>query len=187
MKKAQIVTFDMTTTLVIFIIFIVIFIGAFFLSQKTSQKQEFELEYIFANLENNLKHNDTERIFISNYRVDSAKLARFANEIDSIDEYVVGEINGTHGIGLDEAAYDVCLYFRDNDGTFLNLTADGLRAIGELGKLVPPQSCHEEILAGRNPCEEYKQAISFFKPVLLDQGSPDNNRIIQMNILICKK
>ncbi|MBN2459927.1 hypothetical protein JXB28_06605 [Candidatus Woesearchaeota archaeon] len=184
-KKAQIITFDMTTTLVIFVIFIVIFIGAFFLSQRTIQKHEFELEYVFANLENNLRFDDEDRRFMSNYRIDSDKLAEFADEVQSIDNYTVGEINGAHGIGMDAAGYDTCLYFTDNDGTFIRMNGAGLRVLGELSQ--PARSCDEVIASGENPCEEYKQAISLFKPVLFDQGSPDYNRIVQMNIVICKK
>lgn len=184
MKKAQMVTFDMSTTLVVFIIFIVIFIGVFFMSQRIITPHEFELEYVFYNLENNLKFDDESRRFITNYRVDSEKLKKFAEEVNDIDAYVIGRINGAHGIGMDPEGYDACLYFKDNDGSFLKLDSQKI-AVGTLSKVNKP--CHDVISSGENPCEEYKQATALIKPVLLDTGNPENNRIIQMNVVICKK
>lgn len=184
-KKAQMITFDFSTSLIIFIIFIAIFIGLFLMAQKPVEKSEFELEYVFANLENNLKYDSvTNRDFIRNYRVNYVRLINFATDPNTadIDPYVIGNISGNaHGIGLDEGAYDTCLYFMDNDNQIISLS--GKRALGMLKGGV---SC-DSMIPQYNPCEGYKRAYSIFKPVLLDLNNPDANRIILMNIVVCKK
>jgi len=187
-KKAQIITFDFSTSLIVFLLFIAVFIGLFLLSQGIEKKQEFELEYVFANLENNLQYNATQnRDFFRDYRVNEEKLNSFASAITStgsIDEYVVGTIGAAHGIGLDAAAYDVCLYLTDNNNQLISL--GGATALG----MVKSGSCASVIasVASTDPCSSYKQTISIFKPVLFDEGSPtNNNRIVQMNLVICKK
>jgi hypothetical protein len=201
-KKAQMITFDFSSSIVIFMIFIAIFIGLFLLSQTVEKKQDFELEYVFANLENNLKFGPSDRDFFSDYRVDKVKLQNFISTIGtgSIDSYVIGnvdDVNGvSHGIGLDEASYDVCLYFTDNDNSKVFLdSSNSIQALGWLE--TDPGShtgntCNSQLssnnLVVKNPCEKYKQAISLFKPVLFDEGGPDaNNRILQMNIVVCKR
>ena len=115
-KKAQMITFDLSTSLIIFIIFMAIFIGLFLMAQKPAEKPEFELEYIFANLENNLMYDGiTNNDFIRDYRVNYVRLNNFASDIDDIDPYVLGSLSGAHGNGLDEEAYDACMYFTDNN------------------------------------------------------------------------
>jgi hypothetical protein len=196
-KKAQIITFDFSSSIIIFMIFIIIFIGLFLLSQTVEKKQEFELEYMFANLENNLKFGPGNQNFFSDYRVNKGRLDDFINAFydKSIDSYVVGNISGdmgvSHGIGLDEANYDVCLYFTDNDNRIVSIDPDTMRGTNILGWLEKPGKKCTEGIAGGKPCDKYSQAISFFKPVLFDEGpinNPENNnRILQMNILICKR
>ena len=176
-KKAQIITFDFSTSLIIFLLFIAVFIGLFFLSQGLEKQAEFELEYVFANLENNLKYNASQnRDFLRDYRVSETKLSSFASAIGtgSIDEYVVGEIGDAHGIGLSAEAYDICLYFTDNNNQFISI----------LG-MVKSGPCVSVITS--DPCSGYKQTLSLFKPVLFDTGSPDENSIILMNLVMCKK
>jgi hypothetical protein len=196
-KKAQMITFDFSSSIIIFMIFIAIFIGLFLLSQTVEKKQDFELEYVFANLENNLKFGPDNQDFFIDYRVNKDKLTNFVSHIGtgSIDSYVVGnvsDVNGvSHGIGLDEANYGVCLYFTDNNNSIVPLDNNGLVALGWL--VTDPGSgagiwCYNEIGAKRNPCAKFKQAISLFKPVLFDEGgADDNNRILQMNIVVCKR
>ncbi|KYK24399.1 hypothetical protein AYK26_06895 [Euryarchaeota archaeon SM23-78] len=191
-KKAQIITFDLSSSIIIFLIFIAIFIGLIFLAQSIEEEHDFELEYVFANLENNLQYDDPaqNRDFIRDYRVNKEKLNKFVLTVSDseIDEYVIGNETALgHGIGLDKKGYDACLYFTDNDGNLLNLPypTGSKQALGWLTK--PQVSCHEEINAGKNPCERYKQALSLLKPVLFVEGGPDENRILQMNLVICKK
>jgi hypothetical protein len=186
-KKAQIITFDFSSSIIIFMIFIAIFIGLFLLSQTVEKKQDFELEYMFANLEHNLKFGPANQDFFIDYKVNKAKLTNFVSAIGtgSIDSYVVGNINGAHGIGLDEAGYDVCLYFTDNDNS--KVMIGGQQVMGWLEK--PMKSCNDIIMSpgNPNPCDDYKQALSFFKPVLFDEGDSSTNRILQMNIVVCKR
>jgi hypothetical protein len=198
-KKAQMITFDFSSSIIIFMIFIAIFIGLFLLSQTVEKKQEFELEYVFANLEHNLKFDPVSgQDFFRDYRVNWNRLRTFAQNLgdDSIDSYIIGNINGAHGIGLDEANYDVCLYFTDNDKSFITIDTDpaspthGLVALGWLETNPGSHTgntCNSKISAKENPCEQYEQAVSVFKPVLFDEGDPINNRILQMNIVMCKR
>ena len=181
-KKAQMITFDLSTSLIIFIIFIAIFIGLFLMAQKPTEKPEFELEYMFSNLENNLRYDGVSgRDFIRDYRVNYLRLNNFASSIDDIDPYVLGSIGDAHGIGLDEEAYDACMYFTDNNNQMISLS--GKDAIGMLKGGVQCSS----IIPDDNPCDDYKKAYALFKPVLLLQGNPDQNSIILMNIVVCKK
>ena len=188
MKKGQMITFDMSTTIIIFIVFIILFILLFFFAQKTEQKHEFELEYAFANLENNLRFGPPNQAFLKNYRVNRTKLDRFADAVPDIDTYVLGEIGNAHGIGMDENGYDSCLYFRDIDGSRFEMGINTpVEVMGILTKFSPPRTCNDEITNDRNPCDNYKQALAMIKPVLLDEGGPQYNQIIQMNLVICKK
>jgi hypothetical protein len=36
------------------------------------------------------------------------------------------------------------------------------------------------------PCDGYKDVVSIFKPVLLDFGDYTKNRVVQMNVVVCK-
>lgn len=190
MKKAQIMTFDFSSSIIIFLIFLVLFIGLFLFSQKSEKKPDFEVEYVFANLENNLKFGSAERDFFADYRVDRAKLENFATTIgsSSINQYVIGIVGQSHGIGLDETSYDVCLYFTDNNNAILTILS-GMPEIKVLGQLTKTaSSCNYEMIsAGNDPCDKYNQAISLFKPVLLDENDYNKTRIIQMNIVMCKR
>jgi hypothetical protein len=200
-KKGQAISFDLSNSIIIFVIFIVIVIGSFFLLQSFDQGRsiDFELEYVFANFENNLKFDailnpglEPGRDFLINYRVNKTKLDAFATEFvstdTSIDSYVIGSIGDAHGIGLDESGYDTCLYFIDINGQKLKMGVDDDVAIGML-KIGTPDvtSCHEEIFGNDNPCDGYKSALSLFKPVLYyDDEDPNENRIISMNLVLCK-
>ncbi len=189
-KKAQIITFDFSSSLIIFVIFIVIFMGLFLLSQNSEKKPDFELEYVFANLENNLKFGAAERDFFAGYRVDKTRLENFASAIGSgsINSYVIGIVGESHGIGLDEASHDVCLYFTDNNNAILTILPGPpeVKVLGQLRKT--GRSCNQEmIISGNDPCDAYKQAISLFKPVLFDEKDYSRNRILQMNIVMCKR
>src|SRR4030042_2888973 len=168
-KKAQIITFDFGTSLIVFLIVLVIVIGVFLFSQTTDKTYDFELEYVFGNLENNLQYETANnRDFFKEYRVDSEKLDAFALYVGttgSVDDYVVGNISSAHGIGLSSEAYDVCLYFTNNTG--LPMPFSGVEALGQ----VKSGSCDNVIKNRINPCEDYKQALSLLKPVLLDTGN----------------
>ena len=186
MKKGQMITFDMSTTIIIFIVFIILFLLLFFFAQKTEQKHEFELEYAFANLENNLRFGPADQAFLRNYRVNRIKLNNFADNVPDIDAYVLGEIEGAHGIGMAAEGYDSCLYFRDINGEFIGMGASDLSALGRLSKI--GSTCEIEMITNnRNPCDRYKQALAMIKPVLMDESYPEINQIIQMNLVICKK
>src|SRR4030042_2893776 len=188
MKKGQMITFDMSTTIIIFIVFIILFLLLFFFAQKTEQKHEFELEYAFANLENNLRFGPSDQAFLKNYRVNRVKLDNFAENVPDIDAYWLGEIGGAHGIGMAAEGYDSCLYFRDIDGSRFEMGINTpVEVMGILNKFSPPRTCNEEITNNQNPCDNYKQPLARIKPVLLDEGGPQYNRIIQMNLVICKK
>jgi hypothetical protein len=188
-RKAQIITFDFSSSIIIFVIFIAIFIGLFLLSQNVEKKQEFELEYIYSNLENNLMFDTTiNRDFFKDYRVDASKLRTFATDIQSIgsgsiNSYVIGTIGASHGIGVDNSSFDICLYFTDNNRSIVEIIpGSGVRALGYLTK--PASSCNTELT---RPCDRYKQAVSVFKPVLFDENDYTKSRILQMNIVMCKK
>jgi hypothetical protein len=190
MKKAQIMTFDFSSSIIIFLIFLVLFVGLFVFSQKNEKKPDFEVEYVFANLENNLQFGPAERDFFADYRVDKIKLENFASAIGSgsINPYVIGIVGQSHGIGLDETSYDICLYFTDNNKDILTILP-GMPEIKVLGSLTKTaSSCNHEMIAlGNDPCDKYNQAISLFKPVLLDENDYNKTRIIQMNIVMCKR
>ena len=193
-KKGQAITFDLSSSIIIFVIFIVIVIGSFFLLQRFDRGRsiEFELEYVFANFENNLKFGPADQDFLVNYRVNKYKLDAFATaflpSVTSIDSYVIGSEGAAHGIGLDEAGYDTCLYFIDTDGSKIEMQA-GLGTVEALGTLKDDpliKNCNTEISNDRNPCDGYKSALSLFKPVLYDVEDTEENRIISMNLVICK-
>lgn len=184
-KKSQIISTDMIYGLIAFILLVTIFIGIFIYGNLTKDidKYDYEMDYIFLNLEKNVAQLESDEIFIVGSRVYLDKLETFFNtyEEESIDELVVGQIGAANGIGLDITAYDTCLYFTDNDLSILEI--DGSRYLGEVNGV----ACELIIESERNPCDEFTNAVSLFKPVLLDEGDVTLNRVIQMNLVVCRK
>jgi hypothetical protein len=184
MKRSQLLSFDFIVA-VIAIIFVGFTIaGVLLASQRTEAKNEFsmEFEYLYSNLENNLNQLPDNVHFIHGYSVDPARFENFANmySTEGLDKYVLENVGDAHGIGLDGAGYDTCLYFTDMDGpmdfspgeSILGTTKDG--------------HCKDMIDANQNPCASYKDALALFRPVLINYGDPVKNRIVQMNIGVCK-
>ena len=60
---------------------------------------------------------------------------------------------------------------------------DGKIASGILSK---GSDCNSKLLASLNPCDDYESGTTIFTPILLDLGDPMQNRIIQMNIVLCR-
>ena len=189
LKRGQIISFDLIIAVITFIVFLGVFIGLYFVFQKQtlSYGYDFEIEYAFANLENNLR---TEYLatgrnidFLNEYRIDKQKLQNFFDDFSgqSINAYAIGTILDSHGIGLSDQTYDVCLYLTDNDGSKIRFS--GLESIGR----VKSGTCNDAISSSKNPCDGYSQAVSFFKPVLFDELTPSKNRILQINLVLCKK
>ncbi len=193
-SRGQIISFDLSASVVIFMLFISIFTGFFFLHQNTGvdNADEFELEYVFVNLENNLKispKSGGSRIdFFSFYNIDTEKLNKFVSKIEdsSLDNYTIGNVGKAHGIGLDTESYDSCLFFKDTDGSFIELDDGSGNKKKAIGILKDGINCSIKVGAGKNPCDNYNQALSIFKPVLFNEGDQYKNRIVQMNILLCK-
>jgi hypothetical protein len=201
-RKAQVITIDFLTGFAVFIVIIIMLAGtALTMARRDSaDTADFELEFAYANLESNLRHDPLDPLgssaFLSVNRVDAAKLSNFVaryqnpapgDDID-LDTYVLGEIGNAHGIGMNGESYDICFYFRDEAGIVGLGPAGNQKAIGRVkDKNGNPVLCHDAIAAGKNPCEGYKGVVSTFRPVLFDRGDPQANRIIQMNIVLCRK
>jgi hypothetical protein len=187
--KAQVFSMDMILGIIIFILIMAILAGIFFFGNfnKPIDTYNYEMDYLYKNLEVNVGQLNNNMIFIQNSRINVANLYNFANEIimnrnQSIDDFVIGNISEARGIGLDPDAYDVCMYFTDNDRSIVMLN-NGIRYLGK----VDAGTCNDVIGSGNNPCDGYESAISMFKPVLFDVGNPRSNRIIQMNLVVCKR
>ncbi len=184
-KKGQLVTFDFSTSMILFIMFgiIIVTVVVFSMTFDDSAQYEFEFEYIFDNLENNLAYGEQTQNFMSNYRINMDNLRRFVSAYGDIDDYTVGTIehNGkkSHGIGLYAEAYDTCMYFTHNNDL---IEVSGKKAFGKTKN----GACEDFIPHSKNPCEGYEHITSFIKPVLLDKGRYDTNKIVQMNLVVCK-
>ncbi|HLP79234.1 MAG TPA: hypothetical protein VK158_01230 [Acidobacteriota bacterium] len=181
-KKAQIVTFEFAVTLIAFIIFVAIAIVIIVFRFPDTPRSDLEVEYVFANLEYNLAQDGYDGVLTS-YRAQKSEVERFwlAKQTVSIDNYAIGTINNVPGIGLHVETYDVCWYYTDISGD--KIPVNGNIALGQLRSGV---SCQQKILANENPCEEYERAISIFQPILWEEGNVDSNRIVQMNLVLCK-
>jgi hypothetical protein len=188
-KRSQVLSTDLVYGVVAFMVIVIIFLGVLLYNNLTKgvDKYEFEMDYLFLNLEKNVEQLSDDKIFISDSRVNVSKLKKFVDfyKDKSIDKLVVGYIGNANGIGLDPAAYDTCLYFTDYNGDIIAF--DGVQYLGivKIDKLTE-RSCQEEITFKRNPCEYFNDAISLFKPVLFDEGNFNLNRIIQMNLVVCR-
>ena len=184
MKRSQIISFDLVVSVIIVVVFLATSIGIVLLltGRQEPEPFDFEVDYVMMNLETNLEAYDGGLDFFSRYRVNAPKLADFASQFSgqSIDSFVVGNLANTHGIGLSEEAYDICLYFTDVDGQRLEI-GPGMESIG----MLKSASCNS-VPYESNPCEGYRKAISLFKPVLFDEGDIQMNRILQMNIVLCE-
>ena len=69
------------------------------------------------------------------------------------------------------------------DNTGRMSLASGLVALGR----VKGGDCNSMISAEKNPCEGYADAIGLFIPVLYDTGDTYTSRIVQLNIVVCKR
>jgi hypothetical protein len=192
--RAQIISFDFVIGVVAITIAVLVMMGLIILMQKSAEAPAFELEYLFANLEHNLNHAGEPGIaFLHGHRADAARLANFVDQYNSmpgtdfLDNFVIGNTSATHGIGLEPAGYDTCLFF--TNGTSNIDMGGGKIAIGDLKPGSDPDLdyCDSAIALGKNPCANYKSAVSLFMPVLLDRGDPATNKIVQLNIVVCKK
>jgi len=178
---------DLVFGIIIFILILLLFLGFFLFGSitKNIKTYDYEMDYLFMNMEKNVGQLNDAMIFIHGSRIDAARLRTFTNayEDKSIDDFVIGYVGAARGIGLDPAAYDVCLYFTDNDASIISLAPSGIKYLGN----VTEGTCNSVINQGKNPCDGYEEAISMFKPVLMDVGNSDINRIVQMNLVVCKK
>jgi hypothetical protein len=193
MKRGQIVTFEFSLTLIAFIIFVIIATTIIIIRFPETPKSDTDAEYVFANLENNLAADSKPQV-LQNYRAIKSDVENFwsINALNSVDKYVLDRISLTAGpgIGLTDYAYDVCWYYTDTTGSILPIiTASGpISAIGQVkDKSGATNYCNVEITAGRNPCANYTKAVSVFQPTLWDEGTTTTNRIIQMNLVLCKE
>jgi len=185
MKKAQIISFDLSSSMVIFLIVLMVFIAIMAVTRPQESATDFEIDYVFSNIENNLNAENPNTAFLANYRISKSNLDLFADihELSpDIDQYVLGAVANAHGIGVDPESHDSCMFFRDESG-LIEFGSANIVAIGELKGGI---TCNS-VISGANPCEQYKRALSMFKPVLLDEGNVNENRIIQMNLVMCEK
>lgn len=188
-KKAQIISLDLVLGIMVFLIILVVFVAVFLYGRLTQKvdKYEYELDYLYRNFEVNLKHGNEDQQFLVRSRVYKDKLRAFASfyYLQSIDNLVVGKVVQANGIGLDPAAYDVCMYFTDKDNQPMEITP-GITHIGQIKFENVERTCQEIISGNNNPCRDYKDSISLFKPVLFDENDEELNRILQMNLVVCK-
>ena len=187
MKRGQAISLDLIAGGVLFLVFVAVFIALMLnLTARDSGEQlEYELLYTFENLENSLRDPAlASQAFYSAYRVDATTLTAFASAQGSVDAFFLEDSGPANGLGLSEEGYDVCMYFIDNDQSFLNM--QGKVALGEVPLNPQSESCSVNVLAGRSPCDGYERAMSTFRPVLYDTGTYQENRIIQMNVVACK-
>jgi hypothetical protein len=194
-RKGQVLSLDLMLSMVLFTVIVILFVGFFIASGmfKKPSDYDYEIDYIFDNLEVNLNDpymhkNVDNRDFLNGARVNASVLRDFANDYSSrsppsIDEVLIGNIGDTKGIGMFPDGYDICLYFTDNDNTPYDMSQGG--NILYLGYL-KGGSCNEVMGALPKPCEGYKDVVSIFKPVLLDFGDYTKNRVVQMNVVVCK-
>lgn len=181
MKRGQVVSFDLLSGVLLFLIFVAVFILVFFLPRFEVTPPEFEAEllFVFDNLEQTLE-GTSEQFMTRGYRVDYDGLSQFYS-LESIDEAVFGK-DPTGGIALYPDGYDVCLYIMDVDGDFLDV--NGRVAAGNLS--VAGQTCDAVLRGGGNPCAEYERGMTTFRPVVLLNPPSEDNRIVQLNVVACK-
>ncbi len=171
MKRAQLMSLDLTTAGVIFILFVAALTLLLFIFQgEEDQEFQYEVVYAFDNLEANTE-------FYEPYEINKTAYVQFANGNPSIDEYVLGN-STTQGIGLGPAAHDACLYFTNTTGGILNVS--GTTAAGS----IKGSDCAERL--PDNPCDTYERAMSVSKPVLFRAGNPPHNDILRMNLVVCR-
>lgn len=183
-RKSQIISTDLIYGLIAFILIVSIFVGIFMYSRmsKGAPDYEYELDYLFLNIEKNVEQMDESVIFIDGSRVDYVKLERFyqASQGKSIDDIVIEQVGNATGVGLDEGSYDTCLFFTDDEG---RIEVGGITYVGKIRE----NTCEQLMTHSyANPCDSFKSAVSLFKPVLLDTHDYSSSRIIQMNLVVCK-
>lgn len=188
-KKGQILSLDLMSSIVLFTILVVLFVGFFVASRlfEPPRNYDFELDYVFSNMETNLNDPSVTNDFLDDSRVDTIILDDFAQEYAgrSLDYIVLGTVGATRGIGLYPEGYDVCLYFTDIDDSIYDMDSTPESAIRYLGVL-KSGTCNDVFRVDENPCEGYGDVVSIFKPVLLDFGDYTKNRVVQMNVVVCK-
>jgi hypothetical protein len=180
-RRAQVVTMDMLAGILIFLVFVGAFLSLVFLVPRDDPRSEmeFELLYVFENLQENTRLTPA-LAFYKDYRVDEDLLSNFESSVADIDPYLIGVAGNSSGLGLSPDAYDMCLYFTDNDGSTVQIKTK--KALGKLRG----SDCDKEIKTNKNPCGGYERAMTVFRPVLFDTGDVQKNRILQMNVVACK-
>lgn len=188
-KKGQILSLDLMSSIVLFTILVVLFVGFFVASRmfEPPRNYDFELDYVFGNMETNLNDPSIANDFLDDSRVDAAVLEAFALEYSgrSLDNLIIGTVGTTRGIGLYPDGYDVCLYFTDIDDSIYDMDSSPVSTVRYLG-LLRSGTCNDVFRADENPCNEYGDVVSIFKPVILDFGDYTRNRVVQMNVVVCK-
>jgi hypothetical protein len=188
-KKGQILSLDLMSSIILFTLLVVLFVGFFVASRifEAPKDYDFEIDYVFNNMNINLNDPSINNGFLSGSRVNTLELSAFAQEYngESIDSIVMGTVGETKGIGLYPEGFDVCLYFTDIDETIYDMDTGTDSNIYYLGML-KSGTCNAVLQVDDTPCEEYRDVISIFKPVLLDFGDYRKNRVVQINVVICK-
>ena len=124
-SKAQIFSMDLILGILVFILILVGLVSIFIRGNfnRPIDAYNYEMDYIYRNLETNLMQLPSNMVFLHNSRVDVGRMHSFVTLLpsinDSIDTFVIGNLGSAKGIGLDPSAYDVCLYFTDNRVDFM--------------------------------------------------------------------
>lgn len=186
--RAQLLSFDFSTGTIFFLLMIALIIGIFAFNTFTSNRDEipFELEFVLSNLENNVRFAPVSERFLTNYRVDKDKLDAFAlSHSGSIDDFLIGTFEDSHGIGISPDNYDGCLYFRDDNGP-IAINQGQPEEVVALGE-TKSGSCDSHIIGNQNPCsDDYSTALALFEPVLMDYHDVSENKIVQLNMVLCQ-
>lgn len=187
-SRGQIVSLDLVLgglffllALSVFIFLIVFYPG----NSKQDLQGEFEILYSFSNVEQALKDPAYVNVdFMRLYRIDVMKMDAFADTFGSasMDTLLLGSQGESAGLGLSEDGYDTCMYFMDELKNPILMGSSQYRALGQLNGI----SCHDQFLTG-SLCSGYKHGLSTFRPVLWSTGSPVTSKIVQMNVVACKK
>lgn len=160
MKRAQIISLDFIAGLVLFLLFLAAFVT---LTQNIPQQELSKDDpYLYAhtNLERNLQA--TEHPFYINYRIHQETLQGFEAEEYDINELTLGNTN-TQGLGVRTEAHNTCL----------EVFGEGIEA-HEIGDCIELR-------------EQCTDLISISKPALYNTNNYENNRIVQVRLLICKE
>ncbi len=170
--KAQVTSLDIIISIIILLVLLGIITVILTMIVESSASREYYGGELFAKVEG----LDDSIAFLSDHKVDEAKLASFSH-LDYESRIKPLMLSDSERFNTIED--DVCIFFTSGNDI---LAFDGMDSVGMA--LQPDGS--KGLCNPADPCRNYRESFAYSKPVLKESG-PAEKKIAKMNIVVCVK